>query len=68
VPEPIDNARDASAEQREANSARRSALDNQLENHVFPLLQQRFVATGTLVHDVVQIADLPGLYRVFERC
>lgn len=50
------------------NDSVRDQLNNQLENVVFPQLKRRFLATKGLVGDVVQIADLPGLYRVFERC
>lgn len=39
-----------------------------LENYVFPALRKHFVAPATLHLEVVQVADLPGLYRVFERC
>lgn len=44
------------------------ATDNLLDLWVFPELRSRFVAPTTLHHDVIEIADLPGLYRVFERC
>lgn len=42
--------------------------DNLLDLWVFPELRRRFVAPTLLHQDVIEIADLPGLYRVFERC
>jgi hypothetical protein len=37
---------------------------------LFPELKRRFIAVKGLVNEkrVVEIADLPGLYRIFERC
>lgn len=55
-------------EKRELNNARREDLDRQLEHVVFPLIQQKFLAPKELIPDVIQVADLPGLYKVFERC
>lgn len=46
----------------------RNKLNATLEHTVFPSLRRSFVAPEALVPDVVQVADLPGLYRVFERC
>ncbi|SGZ49909.1 CIC11C00000001224 [Sungouiella intermedia] len=39
-----------------------------LESFVFPGIRKHFLAPKTLALEVVQVADLPGLYRVFERC
>lgn len=39
-----------------------------LEHTVFPALRARFLAPESMLHHVVQVADLPGLYKVFERC
>lgn len=39
-----------------------------LDNVVFPCIKKRFLAPRELVKDIVEIANLPGLYRVFERC
>ncbi|KAI5965564.1 mlh1 [Candida pseudojiufengensis] len=47
---------------------KRSELENQLENLLFPELKKQFLATKILQRDLIQIADLPGLYKVFERC
>lgn len=47
---------------------KRDALNAVLEHTVFPNLKRRFIATEPLAPSVIQVADLPGLYRVFERC
>lgn len=52
----------------ELNKSMRDSIDYQLENLVFPQLKLRFLAPKSLTSDIVQIADLPGLYKVFERC
>lgn len=67
IPEaiPVD---EVDVEQRELNTVKRNELNHELENHIFPLLRQKFIATGKTVEDVMEIADLPGLYKVFERC
>ena len=39
-----------------------------LEHVLFPAFRARLVATKPLLRGVVEVADLKGLYRVFERC
>lgn len=39
-----------------------------LEHVLFPAFKARLVATKGLLGGVVEVADLKGLYRVFERC
>ena len=41
-----------------------------VEEVLFPELRRRFIAVKGLVLEkrVVEVADLPGLYRIFERC
>lgn len=39
-----------------------------LEHEIFPELRRRFIAPECLADQVTPVADLPGLYRVFERC
>ncbi|KAH3667974.1 hypothetical protein OGAPHI_001728 [Ogataea philodendri] len=39
-----------------------------LETVICPLLKSRFLPSSDLKPDVVEIANLPGLYKVFERC
>ncbi|KAI5970067.1 mlh1 [Candida margitis] len=48
--------------------AKRESLEHDLENVLFPEIKKQFLATKNLARDVIQIADLPGLYKVFERC
>ena len=43
-------------------------LENKLENVLFPAIRSRIVATQTMLNGVIEIANLKGLYRVFERC
>ncbi|PGH00297.1 DNA mismatch repair protein MLH1 [Blastomyces parvus] len=47
---------------------RRTQLSWTLEHVLFPSLRARLVATNDLARGVVEVADLKGLYRVFERC
>ncbi|KAL2829936.1 DNA mismatch repair protein Mlh1 [Aspergillus cavernicola] len=47
---------------------RRAQMARMLEHVVFPALRARLVATTRLLRGVVEVADLKGLYRVFERC
>lgn len=61
IPQPI-------SADNEPDKSRRDSIDYDLENLIFPQLKLRFLATKSLVPDLVQIADLPGLYKVFERC
>ncbi|KAJ5159969.1 MutL protein [Penicillium canariense] len=48
--------------------ARRVQMMRMLEYAVFPALRARLVATSRMLKGVVEVADLKGLYRVFERC
>jgi DNA mismatch repair protein MLH1 len=48
--------------------ARQAQMIHMLEHAVFPALRARLVATSRLLRGVVEVADLKGLYRVFERC
>lgn len=44
------------------------SLNETMENVLMPLVRRRFLAPKSLKPYVVEIANLPGLYRVFERC
>lgn len=48
--------------------ARRRQLARAIENTIFPAFKARLVATKGLLKGVVEVANLKGLYRVFERC
>ena len=58
----------ASQEAQEEITKRRSQLERAIENVMFPAFRTRLVATKSLRKAVVEVADLKGLYRVFERC
>ncbi|RDW62940.1 mismatch repair ATPase MLH1 [Aspergillus mulundensis] len=47
---------------------RRAQMARMLEHVVFPALRARLVATTRLLRGAVEVADLKGLYRTFERC
>lgn len=47
---------------------RRLDMERVLEHVLFPALRARLVATKGLLKGVVEVANLKGLYRVFERC
>jgi DNA mismatch repair protein MLH1 len=49
---------------------RREYVLRTVEMTLFPALKTRFIAVKGLVQEkrVVEIADLPGLYKIFERC
>ncbi|KAL1967909.1 hypothetical protein VTN77DRAFT_2326 [Rasamsonia byssochlamydoides] len=49
-------------------TSRRTQLSRMLEHVIFPAVRARLVATASLLNGVVEVADLKGLYRVFERC
>ncbi|ERF71723.1 hypothetical protein EPUS_05595 [Endocarpon pusillum Z07020] len=49
-------------------SKRRKQLTWSLEHVLFPAFRARLVATEGLLRGVVEVANLKGLYRVFERC
>ena len=47
----------------------RNSLDHILENLIIPMLKTKnFLPTKTLISDIIEIANLPGLYKIFERC
>lgn len=48
--------------------ARREDVGRALEHVLFPAFRARLVATKGLLKGVVEVANLKGLYRVFERC
>ncbi|KAJ5148020.1 uncharacterized protein N7443_000393 [Penicillium atrosanguineum] len=49
-------------------TTRRAQMIRMLEYAIFPALRGRLVATSRMLKGVVEVADLKGLYRVFERC
>jgi DNA mismatch repair protein MLH1 len=49
-------------------SLRRRKLRKAIEHVIFPACKARLVATKGLLKGVMEVANLKGLYRVFERC
>ena len=49
-------------------AGRRLEMERMLEHVLFPAFRSRLVATKGLLKGVVEVANLKGLYRVFERC
>lgn len=58
----------SSEKQVEELRRRRVVLERTVENVLCPAFRARLVATTGLRTAVVEVADLKGLYRVFERC
>ena len=53
----------------EEENAQENAERWQIEHILFPSMRRYLAAPKTLLdRDVVQVASLPDLYRVFERC
>ena len=48
--------------------ARKEDMARVLEHVLFPAFKARLVATKGLLKGVIEVANLKGLYRVFERC
>lgn len=70
VPERLEKTANAETEdtQPDIEGSRRLEMERVLENVLFPALRSRIVATQGMVKGVVEVANLKGLYRVFERC
>lgn len=49
-------------------AARREKIRKAIEYVIFPACKARLVATRGLLKGVIEVANLKGLYRVFERC
>lgn len=47
---------------------RRIKIRKAIENVIFPGCKARLVATSGMLQGVMEVANLKGLYRVFERC
>ncbi|KAF3896681.1 DNA mismatch repair protein [Trichophyton interdigitale] len=62
------SSHDEAESEDESVTRRREQLSWMLEHTLFPAIRSRLVATNDLVRGVIEVADLKGLYRVFERC
>ena len=63
-----EGVRQAVEQGRQEIKQRREEIARVLEHVLFPAFRARLVATRALLSGVVEVADLKGLYRVFERC
>jgi DNA mismatch repair protein MLH1 len=68
VPEAIPHSARVDESDEEVIVPRRDELHRAIENTLFPAFKARLVATKSLLKGTVEVANLKGLYRVFERC
>ncbi|KAF8421227.1 hypothetical protein EV426DRAFT_706855 [Tirmania nivea] len=52
----------------QALGRRREEIVNAIENVLFPAFRKRLVPPKSLLNHVSEVANLKGLYRIFERC
>ncbi|GAM90156.1 hypothetical protein ANO11243_081960 [Dothideomycetidae sp. 11243] len=64
----LDEDENTMRESTQATAKRRKHVEQVLEHVLFPAFRARLIATQDLKKAVVEVADLKGLYRVFERC
>ncbi|KZF23131.1 putative DNA mismatch repair protein Mlh1 [Xylona heveae TC161] len=71
-PDAMDTDREGNGDEEQEEppeiTARRAQLNRMVQDVLFPAFKARLVATKGLLRGVVEVADLKGLYRVFERC
>ena len=68
VPEALPRSAGLAASDEQVLTPRRDELHRAIENTLFPAFKARLVATKSLLRGTVEVANLKGLYRVFERC
>lgn len=71
VPEPLmpDSSEEHTQEEKPDAKAESKAVRWQIQHVLFPAMARYLVAPKSLLdRDVVEVANLPDLYRVFERC
>jgi DNA mismatch repair protein MLH1 len=66
--DPTDKGKQKAIEEDQEVAARRAKVREAIEHVIFPACKARLVATKGLLKGVMEIANLKGLYRVFERC
>ena len=64
--DPVEDS--SSDEVKKEVEARKDEMTRLLEHVLFPAFKARLVATKGLFRGVTEVANLKGLYRVFERC
>lgn len=68
VPESLPPQAKEGEDEDEQIASCRKQLARAVEYALFPAFKARLIATRGLLKGVVEVADLKGLYRVFERC
>ena len=68
TPEQLPALKGTEIDDNEQVAQRRRELDYALEHVLFPAFRSRFLPTLGSLKGVLEIADLKGLYKVFERC
>lgn len=68
APEALPPAPQEGQTEAEDMAERRRHVRRAVENVLFPAFKARLVATVSLLKGTVEVANLKGLYRVFERC
>jgi DNA mismatch repair protein MLH1 len=68
VPEQLPSTPRKGEDESESIVKRRKEMEFVLEHVLFPAMRSRIVATKGMMQGVVEVANLKGLYRVFERC
>lgn len=66
--EPGADAQSPDDEVVQALGKRSKEIEYALEHVLFPAFRSRIVATEGMLKGVIEVANLKGLYRVFERC
>ncbi|CCF56780.1 hypothetical protein KAFR_0B04840 [Kazachstania africana CBS 2517] len=67
--EKIDTTDDHIHEDVKVNFVNKSKkLSYDIEHVIVPCIKRRFLAPRHMLNEVIEIANLPGLYKVFERC
>ena len=49
-------------------NARKAALNQMIETALFPAFKRKLAPSSNLLKAISEIANLKGLYRIFERC
>jgi DNA mismatch repair protein MLH1 len=64
-----DSEMDGTRAEEEEDKEREKAERWQIEHVLFPAMRKYMIAPKSLLEgDIVQVASLPDLYKVFERC
>jgi len=64
----VDDNMEVSDMERQQLVAKHENLEWQMEHLFFPAFKARLLATRGMLKGVIEVANLKGLYRVFERC